>query len=253
MKHCLLLLLLLSFNNQAIKTGQYYIDIGSKTVDCKLVLSSDNSYMITLSFLETEDMLFNAVLSQGHYSIIGNQLTLHDDHYGYDWIISIKNNKIQVVQGYVVLNNKKIVDYQDKNVTIISPNEDYLNRNISSIILFIKAQQGTPIIISGQYEDPNQRYLLKIDNKGGYQLYIKDILVSEGGWSQHNNTLMLNDSQLNYSFSMAIGNGDLMSMGIPGEFGGTKFEIIKTNNNYNNKTNIKLNNHRGGCSRNKTR
>lgn len=253
MKHCLLLLLLLSFNNQAIKTGQYYIDIGSKTVDCKLVLSSDNSYMITLSFLETEDILFNAVLSQGHYSIIGNQLTLHDDYYNYDWIIAMNNNKILVVQGYAFLNNKKIVDYWEDSVIIHSPDEDFLNRNRSSLKLFIRSQQGNPLVIPGQYEDINQHYLLTLNNDGEYQLYIKDILVSEGNWNQHNSTLMLNDIRLNYSFSMAIGNGELRSIGIPGEFGDTKFEIIKTNNNHNNKTNIKLNNHRGGCSRNKTR
>lgn len=49
-------------------------------------------------------------------------------------------------------------------------------------------------------------------------------------------TLVLHDHQLNHNFTMAIGNRALVSMGIPGEFGGTKFEIP-------------MKYRRGGCSR----
>ena len=254
MKQCIaLILLFICSENQHFLTGKYQINIESEQVNCELNISPDSTYEIQLCFQETEDMVYCAVLSYGHYSYTNEQLVLHDDYYNFDWNIFIRDKTlIKVDQGYAFLDGKRIVDYQNENVRILPPSEIYQNA-IKSAINRFKAQQDNPQLIPGQYEDQNQRYLLKIENDGSYLLFLKDMLLSKGSWNPQNNDLIFNDDDLNHNFTMAIGNRTLLSMGIPGEFGGTMFENINTKNIPKNKTNIPLKKLRGGCSRIKNR
>ena len=253
MKFVLSVLLLFCLANQKINTGKYQINIESEQVNCELNISPDSTYEIQLCFQETEDMVYCAVLSYGHYSYTNEQLVLHDDYYNFDWNIFIRDKTlIKVNQGYAFLDGKRIVDYQNENVRILPPSENYQNA-IKSAIYRFKAQQDNPQLIPGQYEDQNQRYLLKIENDGSYLLFLKDMLLSKGSWNRQNNDLIFNDDDLNHNFTMAIGNRTLLSMGIPGEFGGTMFKNINTKNIPKNKTIIPLKKLRGGCSRIKNR
>ncbi len=229
-------LLLLFFDNQMINTGKYQIDIKSEQVNCELIIGPEYTYEIQLCFQETDDMVYCAVLSFGHYSYSNEQLMLHDDYYNYDWNIIMRDyTLIKAGHGFAFLDGKRIMDFHDESVKILPPSENYLNAIKSEINKF-KTQRDNPILIPGQYEDQNQCYLLKLESDGKYQLFLKDVLLSEGSWTRQNKTLVLHDHQLNHNFTMAIGNRALVSMGIPGEFGGTKFEIP-------------MKYRRGGCSR----
>lgn len=216
--------------------GKYQIDIESEQVNCELIIGPEYTYEIQLCFQETDDMVYCAVLSFGHYSYSNEQLMLHDDYYNYDWNIIMRDyTLIKAGHGFAFLDGKRIINVHDESVMILPPSENYLNAIKSEINKF-KTQRNNPKLIPGQCEDQNQRYLLKLESDGKYQLFLKDVLLSEGSWTRQNKTLVLHDHQLNHNFTMAIGNRELVSMGIPGEFGGTKFEIP-------------MKDRRGGCSR----
>lgn len=244
-----IVLLLYGFGNQMINIGKYQIDINSNQVDCELKICSDDTYEIQLCFQATDDMVNCAILSYGHYSIANELLYLHDDFYDYDWEISFSDNTVNVGRGYAFLNGRTIMKYQNEIVEVLPPNDDYLARIRAQIDLFV-THQNNPQLVAGQYEDQNHDYLLRINELGRYQLYLEDVLLSEGDWIQQDNVLILHDVHLNNDFKIAIGNESLLSLGIPGEFGGTKFTLTKTNtNNSNNKMKTSPSNHRGGCSR----
>ena len=209
-----------------IKERIYEIDINSDQVDCELRISTDLSYEIWLSYQATDDIVNVAVLSYGHYSSSDGQMILHDDYYNYDWVVSIKENVINVSCGFAFLNRKVVLKYHDEFVNVTSPDDIYLGRIKAQIDTFI-AQQDNPQIVAGQYEDQNHNYVLQINNDGKYQLYLKDVLLSEGNWGQQDKLLILHDVQLNHDFSIAIGNKTLLSLGVPGDFGGTLFTLIK--------------------------
>lgn len=243
-----LILLFLYSENQQLPTGKYLIDMESEQVACELLIGTDHTYEVRLSVLDTEDIVWCAILSNGHYSSSKDNLLLHDDHYSFNWELSISDNLVNVSHGYCFLNKKRILSYQKENVDILPPNKEYLNRINTQIEKYI-VQQDNPHVELCQYEDRNHHYTLAIENNGGYHLYLKDILVSEGKWSQQDNILVLHDMQLDHDFTMAVGNRTLLSIGIPGEFGGTMFEIVATSLKNDNNNIITPRNHRGGCSR----
>lgn len=232
-----------------IYTGKYQIDINSNQVDCELIINSDHTYEIQLCFQATDDMVNCAVLSYGHYFTANDSLYLHDDFYGYDWKLSLINNAVSIGSGYVFLDGRAILNYRNETVKVLPPNDDYLAKIKAQTDMFINSQNN-PRLVAGQYEDQNHGYLLRIKDIGRYQLYLKDVLLSEGDWGKQDNILVLHDVHLNHDFKIAIGNGSLMSLGFPGEFGGTKLTLIKTKtNNSNHETKTSPNNRRGGCSR----
>ena len=245
----ILFLLIIGFENKKINIGKYQIDINSKQVDCELKISSDSTYEIQLCYQATEDIVNCATLSFGHYSIANESLHLHDDFYNYDWEISLIDKVISVGRGYAFLNGKTIMKYQNDIVEVLLPNDNYLARTRAQIDMFV-TRQNNPQLVAGQYEDQNHGYLLRIDDIGRYQLHLKDVLLSKGDWCQQDSVLILHDIQLNYDFKIAIENESLLSLGIPGEFGGTKFTLTKTKlNNSNHEVKTTPRNHRGGCSR----
>ena len=219
-----------ALENQKINIGKYQIDINSKQVDCELKISSDSTYEIQLCFQATEDIVNCAILSYGHYSIANELLYLHDDFYGYDWDISFSDNGVSVGRGYAFLNGKAM-KYQNETVEVLPPDDNYLARTRAQFDMFV-THQNNPQFVTGQYEGQNHEYLLRIDDIGKYQLYLKDVLLSEGSWSRQDNILILHDVQLNYDFKIAIGNESLLTLGIPGEFGGTMFYLESNQNNF---------------------
>ena len=234
---------------QKMCNGEYQIDINSNQVNCELIINSDQTYEIQLCFQATDDMVNCAILSYGHYSIANELLYLHDDFYDYDWEISLNDHVVSVGHGYAFLNGRTIKKYQNEIVKVLPPTDDNLARTRAQIDLFV-THQNNPQLVAGQYEDQNHYYLLRINEPGRYQLFFKDVLLSEGYWSQQDNVLTLHDINLNYDFKIAIGNESLMSLGIPGEFGGTKFTLAKTKpNNSSHEVKNPPRNRRGGCSR----
>lgn len=234
---------------QKICNIEYEIDINSNQVDCEMIINSDQTYEIRLCFQATEDMVNCAVLSYGHYSTTNESLYLHDDFYNYDWELSLINNAVSIGSGYAFLNGRAILNYRNETVKVLPPNDDYLAKIKAQTDMFINSQNN-PRLVAGQYEDQNHGYLLRIKDIGRYQLYLKDVLLSEGDWGKQDNILVLHDVHLNHDFKIAIGNGSLMSLGFPGEFGGTKLTLIKTKtNNSNHETKTSPNNRRGGCSK----
>lgn len=245
----LFLLTVLCFGNQKINTGIYEIDINSDQVDCELRISSDLTYEICLSYQVTEDIVNVAVLSFGHYSISDEKMFLHDDYFNYDWDVFIKDNVISVGHGYAFLNGKDVLQYHDEIVKIVPPDNVYLGRIKAQVDSFF-SQQDNPQIVTGQYEDQNHDNVLIIKNDGKYQLHLKDVLLSEGDWSQQDDLLVLHDIQLNHDFTFAIGNRSLLSLGIPADFGGTLYTLIKTKTSISaQETKTPPKNPRGGCSR----
>lgn len=220
-------LYMVSGSDSNIYFGDYQIDINSEQVNCELRLGSDFSYEIQLCFQETEDMVCCAILSYGHYSCSNEHLILHDDFFDYDWELFIKNNIIKTDCGFSFLDRKRIVNYNNENVKVVPPDKDYLNK-IKSTINSFSTEQGNPQISPGHYEDLNQHHVLYIESNGDFQLYLKDVPLSNGHWKQQNKVLVLHDKQLNHDFTLAIGNGKLMSNGIPGEFGGTMLQTTET-------------------------
>lgn len=233
--------------NQKAYRGIYEIDINSNQVDCELRISPDHTYEIQLCYQATEDIVSCAVLSYGHYSTANNSLYLHDDFYDYDWELSIIENVVNVGGGYALLDGKAVLNYRNETVEVLPPNDDYLAKIKEQTDIFITGQNN-PRLAEGLYRDQNHDYLLRINDIGTYQLYLKDALLSDGDWSQKDNILILHDTHLNHDFQIAIGNGSLMSLGIPGEFGGTKLTLIKTKES-NQETKTSPKNRRGGCSR----
>lgn len=227
--------------------GTYEIDINSNLVNCELIINSDHTYEIQLCFQATDDMVNCPVLSYGHYSTANNSLYLHDDFYDYDWELSIIENVVNVGGGYALLDGKAVLNYRNETVEVLPPNDDYLAKIKARIDTFITGQNDLPLV-AGLYEDQNHDYSLRINDTGKYQLYLKDALLSDGDWSQKDNILILHDTHLNHDFQIAIGNGSLMSLGIPGEFGGTILTLIKTKES-NQETKTSPKNRRGGCSR----
>lgn len=245
----LFFLSIICFSHQKINTGIYEIDINSDQVDCELRISSDLTYEICLSYQATEDIVNVAVLSFGHYSTSDEQLFLHDDYFNYDWVVFIKDNVISVGHGYSFLNGRDVLQYHDEIVKIVPPDNVYLGRIKAQVDRFFD-QQDYQQIVAGQYEDQNHDNALIIKNDGKYELYLKDVLLSEGDWSQQDNLLVLHDIQLNHNFTFAIGNRSLLSLGIPADFGGTLYTLIKTKTSISTQeTKIPPKNRRGGCSR----
>lgn len=234
---------------QKIEIGEYVIDINSKQVDCELRIASDFTYEICLDFHETDDIVYSALLSYGHYSTNNEQLILHDDYYDFDWDILIRSNAIGVGRGYAFLDGKRILEYHSENAEVSTPDKNYLSRNKVLIDNFI-AQQNNAQLVVGQYKDQNHRYTIILEDGGRYLMYLKDVLLLEGIWRQQDNNVVLHDDRLNHDFTMAIGNEKLLSLGIPGEFGGTMFTLIKTKTNKSqHETKTSPKNRHGGCSR----
>ena len=234
---------------QKIDIGEYVIDINSKQVDCELRIGSDFTYEICLGFHETDDIVYSAVLSCGHYSTANEQLILHDDYYDFDWDIHIKSNVISVGRGYAFLDGKRVQEYHSENVEVSPPDKNFLSRNKVLIDSFI-AQQDNPQLVVGRYKDQNHRYTIVLEDGGRYLMHLKDVLLLEGVWSQQDNNVVLHDDRLNRDFTMAIGNEKLLSLGIPGEFGGTMFTLIKAKtSNSQHETKTPSKNRHGGCSR----
>lgn len=239
----LLYLCIMCFGNQKINTGIFEIDINSEQVDCELIINSDFTYEILLSYQMTKDILHDVVLSYGRYSVLDEQLILHDDYYNYEWNVYIKDNKIIVARGFVFLDGKTVSKYRNESIEITPPNDEYLGRIKAQIDWFL-SQQDNPQMVAGQYEDQNHDNVLIINNDGKYQLYLKDVLLSEGHWNQKDNLLVLHDIQLNHDFNFAIGKRSLLSLGVPGDFAGTLFDLTKAQ-----ETKTPPRNRRGGCSR----
>ena len=124
-KYLSILLLLLSCVSlwAQMNPGDYSIDIESGSVWCGLTLTSDETYQITLDCNETEDIVYSAVLSLGHYTCEEERLILHDDYYDYDMDLSIIDNVISVNQGFIFLNNKSIEIYNQQPSNIYPPSD----------------------------------------------------------------------------------------------------------------------------------
>jgi len=219
---CFLFLLIstgLFAQDQLFKAGSYYIDINSEQVFCELVLDSDHYFELTLCFHETEDQVFCAILSYGHYSCSEKQLTLHDDYYGFVWNLAIENGDVvKVNRGYSFLNEKKIIDYH----SYVDGTHKGFGGDFGSQLKYIIKNEKEKQVQLGNYYDPQERYSLILGNFGIYQLFLKDIMVSEGLWKQKDNILLLHDAHANFIFAMTLKGGTLFSISIPGEFGGTR-------------------------------
>lgn len=210
--------------DRLFKAGSYDIDINSEQVDCTLEFNSDSTYEVLLSIQETEDQVYCAILSYGHYSCSEKQLILHDDYYGFDWYLSIEDGDVvKVDRGYSFLNEVKIVDYQSYVYDI----HKGFDSNFRSQLRNIEKNRKEKPIRLGKYNDPQEHYSLTIGNYGIYQLFLKDIILSEGLWKQKDNILILHDAHVNFVFAMILKDGTLYSISIPGEFGGTRLSFAE--------------------------
>ena len=210
--------------DRLFKAGSYDIDINSEQVDCTLEFNSDSTYEVLLSIQETEDQVYCAILSYGHYSCSKKQLILHDDYYGFDWYLSFEDGDVvKVDRGYSFLNEVKIVDYQ----SYVNDIHKGFDSNFRSQLRNIEKNRKEKPIRLGKYNDPQEHYSLTIGNYGIYQLFLKDIILSEGLWKQKDNILILHDAHVNFVFAMILKDGTLYSISIPGEFGGTRLSFAE--------------------------
>ena len=223
---CLLLLLSCVSLWAQMNPGDYSIEIESGSVWCGLTLTSDETYQITLDCNETEDIVYSAVLSLGHYTCEEERLILHDDYYDYDMDLSIIDNVISVNHGFTFLNHKSIEIYSQQPSNIYPPSDDFLNQRKREIESFTD-NNDLPELLFGIYSDTNKLYSIKIGWFNCFQLYFKDVLILQGKWKQQGNMLLLYDKALGHVFSLGIGNKELVGIEIPGEFGGPFFTVLK--------------------------
>ena len=228
-KYLSILLLLLSCVRlwAQINPGDYSIDIESGSVWCGLTLTSNETYQITLDCNETEDIVYSAVLSLGHYTCEEERLILHDDFYDYDMDLSIIDNVISVNHGFIFLNNKSIEIYNQQPSNIYPPSDDFLNRRKREIESFMD-NNNLPELLFRIYSDTNKLYSIKIGWFNCFQLYFQDVLILQGKWKQQGNMLLMYDKALGHVFSLGIGNKGLVGIEIPGEFGGPFFTVSNT-------------------------
>lgn len=102
-----------------------------------------------------------------------------------------------------------------------------MNRKINTIKSFLN-KGDQPELLLGVYSDTRELYSLKIGKLNRYQLFFKDVLISQGVWKQRANLLLLCDKALGYVLSLALGKNEMIGIKIPGELGGPFFTFSST-------------------------
>lgn len=202
----------------------YSFNNKDKNIDYYICFYKDGSYLIEISKNVTLDIIEVFVLSDGYYLIKDNIVIFTDRIHGYKMEMVLNKNELIVKKSFNFLINKKFI-YYEKNM---KSKYHYNTCNINTLKLernVYKTQNNDLHSLEyGTYESAQgfkldifqSDIILQLDNQ--YQLYFKDVMISNGTWNRVENELVLYDTTLNHQFYLLIGDKVLISKLLPGDY-----------------------------------
>lgn len=180
---------------------------------CYLNLYNSKEYSIAFQTEESEDLIYSISISTGTFNRINDTLILKDNCAEFEIKLITNNNLLIVSNGLGWLINKKfifenenlpddsLIDNFSKTFSVTEKKEirfNYKNQNLTEF----------PLIVTNYYA--KQAYLIELKKDSTYNFKLDNILFSDGKWMRDGNILILNDSGLNTSFYILIGNNCLI-------------------------------------------
>jgi hypothetical protein len=207
--------------------GVYVADF-TKKVEYYLRFSNDGQYYIDIIEHLTNDILDKRTMSIGYYIVDGKMVNLKDKVHNFQMQLNIDNDSLKMIDSFYLLKGKSFgfrSTYVDaftldwlKNFDSISVEKDRAKYKIKNYKLFPLANG---IYLSNKCVQCEFEYRLMINKDSTYNLYFKDLLISEGTWKRKGVELILYDTSLKHQFHLMIGHRVLISKLLLGDYEST--------------------------------
>ena len=209
--------------------SNYGIEFQDK--NCKICLDKNNNYTISVESLESSDMIFVMLLSQGKYERHKNNLLLCDDE-GFEMSFKIKKNKLSPNKSFAFMRGyDQVTRYIHKDdACFYNYDSAYIKRKIKKINEFKNTSSSKNGFYCGMYESVG--YVdgsININENGTFEIAYKDLLLSKGEWKIEDNMLYLYDLDLSYQHEIIINGKTLMFKKSFGDFDSVVFKLYKLN------------------------
>lgn len=212
---------LVIYSNVALSqiSGVYSTKTENADIDCCLYLYKNGVYEVILEEQETDDIVLNILVSYGVYALKDKQLHLSDKFNGFKMLFELQNEVLIARKSFNWLANKRFT----KSTFQIWDNPSFLKSKIKPLNknqLGLKQKYDNKTFFGiGMYEN-EQGFHISLQANNKYKFDYKQIVLSEGSWSQNGNVLILYDAYLENSFYILIGKDGLLSRFFPGEYKG---------------------------------
>lgn len=204
---------------------EYSIE-GYNDFDCNLLFVNDKEYSIELNSQETDDIIFVRLLSFGHYYLDNNELLLVDENQGINLKFEVDNHVLQVTKGFAFMLNKRFIYIGNIYDNSLPINDDEISKK-RAIEIRKQYNQINPIDFSidyGAYFSHDYKLIVLEDNT--YQLFCMNYLLAQGRWLRNHNIIQLYDPMLSQTYYVLVGEGNLQSALLPGDYGAGKHPLI---------------------------
>lgn len=204
-------------------------NIAFQDKDCNIYLDKDKKYTISVESLESSDMIFVMLLSQGKYERHKNNLLLCDDE-GFEMSFKIKKNKLSPNKSFAFMRGYDLESrYIHKDdACFYNYDSAYIKRKIKKINEFKNLSSSENGFYCGMYESVG--YVdgsININENGTFEIAYKDLLLSKGEWKIEDNMLYLYDLDLSYQHEIIINGKTLMFKKSFGDFDSVVFKLYE--------------------------
>ncbi|MBK7132275.1 MAG: hypothetical protein IPH69_05435 [Bacteroidales bacterium] len=223
------MLLIFSFNLMlslvnAQLSGRYVADF-RKNVEYSINFLNDGHYYIDMVEHLTNDVLDKRIMSIGHYSTDGEEVTLIDKIHNFRMELVFVNDSLNMKKSFRFIKGKSFgfrSSYVDKytlnwlsdydSVSVEKERKKYKTQN-QKIYKLIYGNYFSSGCLQCAFE-----YRVTILRDNTYLLYFQDLLISEGTFTREGVELILIDKWLNQRFYLMIGKRVLISKLLPGDY-----------------------------------
>jgi hypothetical protein len=225
MKAIKLISILILFSNTVLSqiSGVYSLNnADAKDIICDVYLYQTGVYEIILEEKETDDLIFNLLMSYGNYKLHNNELVLYDDFNGFKMYFKFDKDFIIPKKTFHFLSDNKLIKSSFQIWDKPSFTKAAFETLSQTKTEFNRSNKVENLLNCGIYVNEQGFSLYILQNKE-YKLEFKNIILSKGMWSRDRNELVLFDITLKHKFFILIGEKVLISKLFPGEYTGFTF------------------------------
>lgn len=220
---CIIIVFLLLFFSscgdscRVLRISEPLLQNSEQDLDCNLYLKGDK-YWLELESTE-DNHIFCQTISQGKVERKKQKVFLTDDFNGFASILSWHCRGLEVIHSFPFLRGKHFSLEKEKSIDIewINDETNYDKRKIPNSVSV--SSKSTTLLRTGCYKSIEGiffNYKLILNNNHNYQLYIYNLLFSEGIWSKEGSLLKLFISENSNPYYLFIDDNKLVSSILPG-------------------------------------
>ncbi len=212
----MVLFTMLSYAQQPLGGHVYRLISSEHQTECNIHFLNYGEYYMSISHLESQDIVAEFVLSYGKYVAYNDSIMLKDEVFGYDIELVAKDNVLEVFHAFAFMQGKRFVLYGETDETSAPVKEQVKLKKKKDLEDNNKQHQGSLALNYGLYTSSCTDYRLVLSADKKYKLEYQDCIVSEGEWRQNHNELQLKDLFLSHTFYILISENELVGDLLPG-------------------------------------